>query len=62
MGMNCVLRSSKISMFQDTPVVMMTSSQTMIDRVKARLVKASGFLIPQFTRVELLKMVFKYLT
>lgn len=49
------------SNFKHTPIVMVTSNTGFIDRAKAKLVGASGYMTKPFTRSELLKMVFKYL-
>ncbi|NJR39124.1 MAG: response regulator [Leptolyngbyaceae cyanobacterium CSU_1_4] len=48
--------------FKNTPVVMVTSNSGFIDRAKARLVGASGYLTKPFTQPDLLKMVFKHLS
>lgn len=45
-----------------TPIVMVTGNTGFIDRAKAKLVGASGYLTKPFTRPELMKMVFKHLT
>ncbi|NJP11323.1 MAG: response regulator [Leptolyngbyaceae cyanobacterium RU_5_1] len=50
------------SSFKNTPIVMVTGHTGFIDRAKAKLVGASGYLTKPFTRSELMKMVFKYLT
>ncbi|MEM7556185.1 MAG: response regulator [Cyanobacteria bacterium P01_A01_bin.84] len=50
------------SMFKHTPIVMVTGSKGIVDKVKARLVGASGYLTKPFTRADLLKMVFMHLT
>lgn len=50
------------SKFKNTPIVMVTGSKGFIDKVKARLVGASGYLTKPFTRADLLKMVFMHLT
>ncbi|MGD1874985.1 MAG: response regulator [Mastigocoleus sp.] len=50
------------SMFKNTPIVMVTGSKGIVDKVKARLVGASGYLTKPFTRADLLKMVFMHLT
>jgi len=47
--------------FRNTPVVMVTSNTGFIDRAKARLVGASGYLTKPFTQPDLVKMVFKHL-
>jgi two-component system, chemotaxis family, response regulator PixG len=50
------------SKFKDTPIIMVTSNKGLVDKVKARFVGASGYLTKPFTRTELLKMIFMYLT
>ncbi|WP_414575283.1 response regulator [Anabaena sp. CCY 9402-a] len=50
------------SMFKNTPIIFVTGSKGIVDKVKARLVGASGYLTKPFTRAELLKMVFMHLT
>lgn len=47
--------------FKHTPVVMVTGNTGFIDRAKARLVGASGYLTKPFTQSDLVKMVFKHL-
>jgi twitching motility two-component system response regulator PilG len=49
------------SSFKDIPIIMVTGNTGFIDRAKAKLVGASGYLAKPFTRSELLKMVFKHL-
>lgn len=48
--------------FKHTPIVMVTGHTGFIDRAKAKLVGASGYLTKPFTRSDLMKMVFKHLT
>ena len=50
------------SKFKNTPIVMVTGSKGFVDKVKSRLVGASGYLTKPFTRADLLKMVFMHLT
>lgn len=50
------------SMFKHTPIIFVTGSKGIVDKVKARLVGASGYLTKPFSRAELLKMVFIHLT
>lgn len=50
------------SSFKNTPVIMVTGNTGIIDRVKARLVGASGYLTKPFTQAELVKMVFRHLS
>lgn len=47
--------------FRHTPIVMVTGNTGFIDRAKAKLVGASGYLTKPFTRPDLMKMVFKHL-
>jgi chemotaxis family two-component system response regulator PixG len=49
------------SNFKSIPIIMVTGHTGFIDRAKAKLVGASGYLTKPFTRSELLKMVFKHL-
>ncbi|KAF3884524.1 MULTISPECIES: response regulator [Nostocales] len=49
------------SMFKRTPIIMVTGSKGIVDKVRARLVGASGYLTKPFTRADLLKMVFMHL-
>lgn len=48
--------------FRGTPIVMVTGNTGFIDRAKAKLVGASGYLTKPFTQTDLIKMVFKHLT
>lgn len=48
--------------FKHTPIIMVTGHTGFIDRAKAKLAGASGYLTKPFTQSELLKMVFKHLT
>ncbi|MDX2228143.1 MAG: response regulator [Leptolyngbyaceae cyanobacterium bins.349] len=48
--------------FKNIPIVMVTGNTGFIDRAKARLVGASGYLSKPFTRSDLTKMVFKHLS
>jgi two-component system, chemotaxis family, response regulator PixG len=48
--------------FKATPIIMVTGNTGFIDRAKAKLVGASGYLTKPFTQSELLKIVFKHLT
>lgn len=47
--------------FKQTPVIMVTGNTGFIDRAKAKLVGASGYLTKPFTQPDLIKMVFKHL-
>jgi two-component system, chemotaxis family, response regulator PixG len=48
--------------FRHTPIIMVTGLTGFIDRAKAKLVGASGYLAKPFNQSELLKTVFKHLT
>lgn len=50
------------SIFQNTPIIFVTGNKGIVDKVKAKLVGASGYLTKPFTRAELLKIVFMHLT
>lgn len=50
------------SLFKSTPIIMVTANTGIINRVKARIVGASGYLTKPFNQSDLLKIVFKYLT
>jgi two-component system, chemotaxis family, response regulator PixG len=47
--------------FRHTPIVMVTSNTGFIDRAKAKLVGASGYLTKPFTQPDLIKVIFKHL-
>ncbi|NJL45980.1 MAG: response regulator [Leptolyngbyaceae cyanobacterium SM2_3_12] len=47
--------------FKDVPIIMVTSNTGFIDRAKAKLVRASGYLTKPFGQSDLLKIIFKYL-
>jgi len=50
------------SAFKNTPIIMVTGRTGFIDRAKAKMVRASGYLTKPFTQPELLKMVFKHIS
>lgn len=47
--------------FKKTPIIMVTSNLGLIDRAKAKLVGASGYLTKPFTQSDLVKVIFKHL-
>ncbi len=51
----------KHSYFKDVPVIMVTGRKGFIDRAKAKMVRASGYLTKPFSQSELLKMIFQHL-
>ncbi|MBG1260885.1 response regulator [Nostoc commune] len=50
------------SIFKKTPIIFVTGNKGVLDKVKAKLVGASGYLTKPFTRAELLKIIFMHLT
>ena len=50
------------SAFKNIPIVMVTGRTGFIDRAKAKMVRASGYLTKPFTQSELLKVVFKHIS
>ncbi|NEP60561.1 MAG: response regulator [Symploca sp. SIO2G7] len=52
----------KHRLFKTTPIIMVTGHTGFIDRAKAKLVRASGYLTKPFNQSELLKIVFKHLS
>ncbi len=51
----------KNTRFKKTPVIMVTSKINLIDRAKAKIVKASGSLPKPFTQGDLLKTIFQHI-
>ena len=51
----------KHSYFKNTPVIMVTGRKGLIDRAKAKIVRASGYLTKPFTQGDLLKIVFQHI-
>jgi CheY-like chemotaxis protein len=51
----------KHSNFKDVPVIMVTARKGFIDRAKAKIVRASGYLTKPFNQSELLKIIFHHL-
>ncbi|MEH1867544.1 MAG: response regulator [Nostoc sp.] len=51
----------KHSNFKNTPVIMVSEKVGFIDRAKAKMVKASGYLTKPFTQGDLLKVIFKHI-
>lgn len=48
--------------FKNTPIIMVTSNTGFIDRAKAKLVRASGYLTKPFGQSDLLKIIFRHLS
>jgi two-component system, chemotaxis family, response regulator PixG len=51
----------KHSHFKNTPVIMVSEKAGFIDRAKAKIVRASGYLSKPFTQGDLLKVIFKHI-
>jgi chemotaxis family two-component system response regulator PixG len=51
----------KHSCFKNTPVIMVTGKTGFIDRAKAKMVRASGFLSKPFNQGDLLKVIFQHI-
>jgi len=51
----------KHSQFKNTPVIMVTGKTGLIDRAKAKIVRASGYLTKPFTQGDLLKTIFQHM-
>ncbi|AFZ56626.1 response regulator [Anabaena cylindrica FACHB-243] len=49
------------SNFKNTPIIMVTGRTGFVDKAKAKIVRASGYLTKPFTREDLLKMVSKHI-
>ncbi len=52
----------KHRLFKTTPIIMVTGHTGFLNRAKAKLVRASGYLTKPFNQAELLKIVFKHLS
>ncbi|NMG20762.1 response regulator [Brasilonema bromeliae] len=51
----------RVSAFKETPVIIVTSSDGIIDRVRSKIVGSSGFLAKPITKEKVLKVLQKYL-
>ncbi|MCC5646009.1 response regulator [Nostoc sp. CHAB 5824] len=51
----------KHSNFKNTPVIMVSGKVGFIDRAKAKIVRASGYLTKPFTQGDLLKVIFQHI-
>ncbi|MEH2261359.1 response regulator [Nostoc sp.] len=51
----------KHSHFKKTPVIMVSEKVGLIDRAKAKMVRATGYLTKPFTQGDLLKVIFKHI-
>ncbi|MBD2250935.1 response regulator [Nostoc parmelioides] len=52
----------KHSYFKNTPVIMVTEKAGLVDRARAKIVRASGHLNKSFNQGDLLKVIFKHIT
>jgi len=51
----------KHSSLKETPIIMVTGKKGIINRVKAKMVKASDYITKPFQKKDLLKVLFKYI-
>ena len=51
----------KHSAMKETPIIMVTGKKGIINRVKAKMVKASDYITKPFQKKDLLKVMFKYI-
>lgn len=51
----------KHSYFKNTPVIMVTARTSLVDKAKAKIVGASGYITKPFTQVQLMKVIFQHL-
>jgi chemotaxis family two-component system response regulator PixG len=51
----------RISVFKDTPVIIVTSNDGIVDRVRAKMVGASGFLAKPIDSEKVLKVLHRHL-
>ena len=51
----------KNSSLKETPIIMVTGKKGIINRVKAKMVKASDYITKPFQKKDLLKVMFKYI-
>ncbi|MFQ4145562.1 response regulator [Chlorogloeopsis sp. ULAP02] len=49
------------SLFQETPIIMITGRTSFIDKARAKIVGASGFLNKPFAQSDLIKIIFQHL-
>ncbi|QLE54502.1 response regulator [Nostoc sp. TCL26-01] len=49
------------SLFKNTPVIMVSAKASLIDKARAKMVRASGHLTKPFTQGDLLKVIFKHI-
>jgi chemotaxis family two-component system response regulator PixG len=51
----------RVSVFKDTPVIILTSNDGIVDRVRAKMVGSSGFLAKPIERSKVLAILQRYL-
>jgi len=51
----------KHAYFKNTPIIMVTEKVSLIDRARAKLVRASGYLTKPFTQGDLMKIIFQHI-
>ncbi len=60
-GLDMCAQLKKLSLFRQTPILIMTDSSGIFDRVKSRLMGATDFLVKPFPKEELIVTIQKYL-
>lgn len=48
--------------FKNTPIVMISNNQSLINLTKSKLIGATSYLVRPFTKSDLFNIVYKYLT
>ncbi|MDJ0733837.1 MAG: response regulator [Nostocaceae cyanobacterium] len=61
-GYELCSRIRKHTYFKNTPVIMVTGRNGLIDRARAKMVRSSGYLTKPFTQDELLNIISKHLS
>jgi two-component system, chemotaxis family, response regulator PixG len=51
----------KHAYFKNTPIIMVTEKASLIDRARAKIVRASGYLNKPFTQGDLMKIIFQHI-
>ncbi|MBE9004495.1 response regulator [Fortiea sp. LEGE XX443] len=51
----------KHAYFKNTPIIMVTEKVSLIDRARAKIVRASGYLNKSFTQGDLMKIIFQHI-
>jgi CheY-like chemotaxis protein len=51
----------KHAYFKNTPIIMVTEKASLLDRARAKIVRASGYLAKPFTQGDLMKIIFQHI-